>query len=58
MRGKKCYKCQWVQRDRELGNVCGIVTVVFLVWGGNTVAVVFQVVTGVDCEMRKKQAVW
>lgn len=49
--------CQWVQRDQELRNVCGIVTLVFLVWGGNTVAVAFQVVTGVDCELRKKHAV-
>ena len=30
----------------------------FLVWGGNTVGVAFQVMTGVDCELRKKHAVW
>jgi hypothetical protein len=58
MPGKKCHICQWVQHHHELRSVCWIVTLVFLVWGGNTVGVVFQVVTGVDCELRKKHTVW
>lgn len=31
MLSKKCYKCQWVQRDRGLRNVWGIITLLFLV---------------------------